>query len=446
MAFRQARFARAEFLAAHAASARDEEFFPRMLIRAGQSAVMDSRDEKGLEYFREAQKVARLDLDRLEAAVGVCFAASELGLAEEAGRSLAELTSIEAQGVDVIARKAIVELVLSSRMGGIKGALDTGAAVLPLVDDLKDPLVVTSFLNCYGHFLGLAAHYLDALHVAERHINVAGEYRLTFALPHGYIVRAVAYSGLRDFGKAKTDVARAEELAAPNDIYVSMQAEALRARIALCRGDTEAALFHSTRHWERAASRPMMAEYVAYRALSYACLGDTERAMSLAAGARRLHESSVESLCLASCAEAIAALVVKNDEAAELARNAYAVIRSTGGYDSLVVASRACPELLELIAQQDVGSALGALLSRSNDFHLGRQAGIEVRGKPVGPLSELTQREVEIAELVGFGLTNGAIAARLFISESTVKVHVRHILRKLNASKRAEIAARVAQN
>ena len=55
-----------------------------------------------------------------------------------------------------------------------------------------------------------------------------------------------------------------------------------------------------------------------------------------------------------------------------------------------------------------------------------------------------THKAAEVAELVSYGLTNRAIADRLYISESTVKVHVQHILRKLNASKRAQTAARVA--
>ena len=74
-------------LATNAARSEDGGPAARMLIRAGQSAVMDSRDDKGLEYFREAHVEAEQDLDRLEATVGVCFAASELGLADEAGKA-----------------------------------------------------------------------------------------------------------------------------------------------------------------------------------------------------------------------------------------------------------------------------------------------------------------------------------------------------------------------
>jgi DNA-binding NarL/FixJ family response regulator len=54
------------------------------------------------------------------------------------------------------------------------------------------------------------------------------------------------------------------------------------------------------------------------------------------------------------------------------------------------------------------------------------------------PMSELTSREQEVHALLSEGLTNREIAQRLFISETTVKVHVRHILEKLGARSRTE--------
>ena len=53
----------------------------------------------------------------------------------------------------------------------------------------------------------------------------------------------------------------------------------------------------------------------------------------------------------------------------------------------------------------------------------------------------LTDREQETIKLVAQGLGNKEIAARLHISENTVKTHMRHILEKLNLSNRAEAAA-----
>ncbi len=56
--------------------------------------------------------------------------------------------------------------------------------------------------------------------------------------------------------------------------------------------------------------------------------------------------------------------------------------------------------------------------------------------------SPLTAREAEVIKLVGAGATNNEIAIALVISESTVKSHVKHILRKLGASNRAEAVSR----
>ena len=51
---------------------------------------------------------------------------------------------------------------------------------------------------------------------------------------------------------------------------------------------------------------------------------------------------------------------------------------------------------------------------------------------------ELTSREVEVLGLVAAGNRNQDIAAALFITEDTVKVHVRHLMEKLGANDRTE--------
>ena len=56
----------------------------------------------------------------------------------------------------------------------------------------------------------------------------------------------------------------------------------------------------------------------------------------------------------------------------------------------------------------------------------------------------LSAREVEIAGLVATGATNREIAAALFIAPKTVAAHVEHILSKLGAARRAQIASWVA--
>jgi DNA-binding CsgD family transcriptional regulator/GAF domain-containing protein len=54
----------------------------------------------------------------------------------------------------------------------------------------------------------------------------------------------------------------------------------------------------------------------------------------------------------------------------------------------------------------------------------------------------LTRREIEVITLMAAGETNAGIAAKLVISEGTVKSHVKHILRKLRAANRAEAVSR----
>ncbi|HLX32000.1 MAG TPA: LuxR C-terminal-related transcriptional regulator [Gaiellaceae bacterium] len=62
-----------------------------------------------------------------------------------------------------------------------------------------------------------------------------------------------------------------------------------------------------------------------------------------------------------------------------------------------------------------------------------------------GPMQALEQeptlREIEVLQLVSDGLVNREIGERLFLSEETVKSHVRHILAKLQARSRAHAVA-----
>jgi len=58
----------------------------------------------------------------------------------------------------------------------------------------------------------------------------------------------------------------------------------------------------------------------------------------------------------------------------------------------------------------------------------------------------LTARELEVAALVARGSTNREIAARLGVSPRTVDVHVEHILAKLDAKSRSQIAVWAAEN
>jgi DNA-binding NarL/FixJ family response regulator len=57
----------------------------------------------------------------------------------------------------------------------------------------------------------------------------------------------------------------------------------------------------------------------------------------------------------------------------------------------------------------------------------------------------LSSREMEVLECLAQGMTTSQISSDLFISDNTVKTHVRHILEKLEASNRAEAVSKAVQ-
>jgi DNA-binding NarL/FixJ family response regulator len=57
----------------------------------------------------------------------------------------------------------------------------------------------------------------------------------------------------------------------------------------------------------------------------------------------------------------------------------------------------------------------------------------------------LSSREMEVLQCLAQGMTTAQISSDLFISDNTVKTHVRHILEKLEASNRAEAVSKAMQ-
>jgi DNA-binding NarL/FixJ family response regulator len=60
------------------------------------------------------------------------------------------------------------------------------------------------------------------------------------------------------------------------------------------------------------------------------------------------------------------------------------------------------------------------------------------RPAPPKGIDDLSERELDVFRLLARGLSNGEIAHELFISETTVKTHVTHILQKLNLRDRVQ--------
>jgi DNA-binding CsgD family transcriptional regulator len=75
---------------------------------------------------------------------------------------------------------------------------------------------------------------------------------------------------------------------------------------------------------------------------------------------------------------------------------------------------------------------------------VGRRAADPGRGVPQA--SPLTGRERQVADLIAAGRTNRQIGRALGIAEKTVEVHVHHVITKLGAQSRTEVAAWAARS
>lgn len=67
---------------------------------------------------------------------------------------------------------------------------------------------------------------------------------------------------------------------------------------------------------------------------------------------------------------------------------------------------------------------------------------IEPKYRQAMMIEPLTERELEVLQLIVDGYCNVVIAEKLYISEGTVKTHVRNILKKLDVSDRTQAAIR----
>ena len=92
----------------------------------------------------------------------------------------------------------------------------------------------------------------------------------------------------------------------------------------------------------------------------------------------------------------------------------------------------------QLIAAIRVVADGEALLSPAITKRVIKQFTRIPRPEPPRQLGDLTERELDVFRLVARGLSNAEIARELYISDTTVKTHITHILLKLNLRDRVQ--------
>lgn len=114
----------------------------------------------------------------------------------------------------------------------------------------------------------------------------------------------------------------------------------------------------------------------------------------------------------------------------------YILAMLQAGANGYVLKTASPAEIVQAVRDVYAGkSALDAVVARKLIAQVARQV-----ERP--PLEALTERELEVLNLVAKGYTNKAIGVQLGISDRTVQGHLAHIFNKLQASSRTEAVMR----
>lgn len=411
----------------------------RALNCAARAAHFSDRSDLATTLHKRALDVAKRPEDVRQSLWGKFIAENATDRVDDARATLDAYDGLEVCDGDDLVRRMTGRLVFASRHGPVEGVAEMATSALSLLSSAKDPLTRTGFLQMLTYAMVLTARYAEAKEMALRETDEAAQHRLEAIEIHALCALATAEIGLKELTGATASLERAEhKLRGVDDVHARMNVAALRMRIALMRKDYDRALRESEQSWSRMPNVGIQGELLGTRALVHACIGDLSRARRLASEAERA-TVHIETQVTARCVRAVA-LLQEGEDAIAAASEAFERAERTGAYDPFVVAYRSYTALVGSVAQSNARPRLRSLLERVNDTVIARDAGLMSE-----EVSLLTPREREVLELLSRGLSNRSIAQSLWISQSTAKVHVRHIFEKLNVRTRTEAALKAQE-
>ncbi len=443
--YRRGFYDRAEILARAAASrfTLDHTLRSAAFFRAGQCSYLMDDPQRALSHSQCARKSARTTSDVQNALWSEFNALAELE-DDEALERLREFADIAPDDRNTIVRFASGRLVIAVRLGRLNEAVVDAQTAQAVVSDVSDPTIRSSFWHAYAVALRLQGHYKDAIAAATEAERVVRESGTNFALPHVLINQAAALIGLRRFIEAEAMISEVERNARETrDQYALANVLMLRARLLLHEGNPHAAAALLDEPVDPQLSTSMAAELLMTFAAALAGAGNFDRAIRLVRDYRRLSRY-VEPTLLARWVRALCTTTAEKPGRDTAVRRSYRATQAEGAFDVFVLAYRIGPALLEVAAKDEaIHESLRQLVLRAEDHELLSSTALranEIIGNPSAPKLLLTPRERQVFGLLTEGKTNREIAATLVISELTVKVHVRHILRKLGVRTRTQAA------
>ena len=402
------------------------------LSKAGRAEYFADNNRGAIESYSLALDEADTPPSRAEALRGLVLASVALDEPDldNYWERYVRLPPIDA--ADLL-RRAATELHVAYYRGRLYEALESASQTQDLLRDVRDPMIRSGFHNTLAHTLVLAGRFREGEREARACRAELDEYGLEFGLIHININLARAAAGLKRYADA-TALLRETRVAHGSTPFTRLSCDAQLMRIVAIRGGERQPLPSSLPQTDV----NLYAELLATHALYEAVRGDPLRVSTMCRQADELSHSE-EVRVLSGWAKAVGCLALGVEPAASEARSAMRRSMTSGIVDSLVVAYRAAPQLLSLIsasANDDERDFLVGVMTEADDDAL-CQAHHIARAENDAPL---TPRELEVLQLVAAGLTNQEIASQLFITLSTAKAHVRHIMEKLNARSRTDAA------
>jgi LuxR family maltose regulon positive regulatory protein len=440
VALRQARLSEAAALARTVAEASEAEnpLASQAWSLAGQALHLQSSDHAALECNLRARDHAR-SVQEKEAALWGCFiSAADLEL-EEATTYLNELEALHPTTIDARLRVVTGRVLAAERSGHYRGVWPQVTRLAPLVEACADPVVQSSFLARASEVCIGRTDYEQARFFADQAVAVCSTLHLNFALSLCLLNRATAEIGLRDFDAAKGTLERVLELSARHeDPYIALGHRSTTMKLQLA---TKIQFDPSLDELPtQGVQKNVEGALWGLTAIAHVAHGDLEDARSAAQKARDLTRA-VEARYLGSFAELAVEAQEREHAAPNIGSRAASLLEQAASddyLDAFVVAYRALPRLLRVFRDNPAASRIAwRVLQNAHDHHLSPDLGVR---KPIRPPHRLplTPRELEVLDLMARGMTNAEIARKLFISTSTAKVHVSHVLRKLGAKSRVQ--------